>query len=303
MSSIAFRLAELQGLDRAKHAVERLVQDSPVHAVLFYGARGAGKRTLANLLAQAWLCTDEENPGCGECRSCGAFGRGTNADLLLIAPLLQGNLISVRQMVRRDDEILPLELFARSAPLMGRHKVAIIQDAERMTGEASNAILKMLEEPPPYLRLIITSSEIRRIRPTILSRCLSLACELGPAPEGENPQIWALAGGAPGRVLSMKNQAEVYLAIDRFAASLGSRKKAEALVASDEFRGLADALEITGGARAANTEAVATLATALRLRYPERPEWAQLASEAHRRIVMNAGAGYVFDSFFAQILA
>src|SRR5882724_10526764 len=129
MSFTASKLADLRGLEGAKKALGKLLATgSESHAVLFYGAPGAGKRSLAEILAQAWLCLDKGNPGCGDCRSCMAFGRGNHPDVLRIAPwgpMSMIKTIAIRDGIKpqKDEEhILPLEVFFRSGPLVGSRK-------------------------------------------------------------------------------------------------------------------------------------------------------------------------------------
>jgi hypothetical protein len=309
MSSTASKLATLQGLEGARLAVDKLLSTkTESHAVLFYGAQGAGKRTLASLLAQGWLCTNPDVPGCGECRNCLSLERGNHPDVLRIQPIGPSSLIKIGHFLFRpnppkeEENILALEIFFRSAPLVSTRKVVIVEDAHRMNADASNAFLKTLEEPPSYGRIILTTSSVGRLPATILSRCLSVACELPREQSGDDADIWRLASGAPGRASRIAAQADAYLAIDRFARSLAGRPMSEAPLAADQFRAIAEGIETPGGARAVNAEAVATLASAIRHHHPDRPNWAHAAAEAHRRILGNGSAGYVLDALFCSIL-
>lgn len=313
MSSTASKVDSLQGLEGAKRAFSRLIEGrSQTHAVLFYGAPGAGKRTLAGALAQAWLCEKwdraGEAAGCGECKSCQSFERGAHPDVLTIRPWGPSSLIKIAAFqvtpkpAKDEEEIFPLELFFRSAPIVSQRKVVIVLDAERMNAPAANAFLKKLEEPPSYGRIVLTTASARALPPTILSRCMAIACELPTAPVGD-AELFRLAGGSPGRMAQMATRREAYLGIDSLASKLAERTPNDAPKVADEFRTLVEGLEIPGNARTGNTEAVATLAAALQIHHPDRPEWAMQAGEAHRRIVGNGSAAYVFDSLFAAILA
>ncbi len=310
MSSAASKLATLRGLDGAKRMMERFLADeSKAHAVLFYGAVGAGKNTLAEALTQAWLCLNTEgNLGCGECKACISFARGNNPDVLTIRPHGPSLFIKVIHFFPRpnppkdEESINPLSVFFRSGPLVSRHKVAILEDAHRMHTGASNAFLKMLEEPPAFGKLILTTPSVGRLAATILSRCLAVACELPVTSEGGNPDLWRIAGHAPGRMAEISANSETFLGIDALARDLDRYTLAQAPLLADQFRTIVDGLEKGRGVRAANTEGLDTLATSVAFHHPGRPDWAQHVVETHRRIVGNASPAYAFDAMFAAIL-
>lgn len=282
------------------------------HAVLLYGARGSGKGTLANLLAQAWLCREPTEDGAdGACRACMAFERGNSPDLLRIAPTGNSSIIKVNAITEgkpSEDNPTPLLDFFRTPPLLSRHKVVVIREAHRMNGDASNALLKTLEEPHPHARLVLTTTSVGAVLPTILSRCLGVACELPREeevrrmfPEATEDDL-RLAEGAPGRVQTILKRKERYRRIADFARGLAKRNPVEALVAAEEFRALCDGLDDESGARAANAEGLDLLASFLAREPGADPRWAQMAVEAHRRVVGNVSAPIVFDALFAAML-
>jgi len=136
------------------------------NAYLLKGPAGAPKEALALRFAQALLC-DSAEPGatgeaCGNCWSCRAVSNHGHPDLVEVAK--DGNTIKIKA----SHEMLK-EAFAR--PYHSARKVFIIKDAEDMTIEASNALLKVLEEPPPYVTFILTATNVRSIPDTIVSRC------------------------------------------------------------------------------------------------------------------------------------
>ena len=286
--------------------------DSPVHAVLLYGAEGSGKTELSRILAKAWLCTNPGEEGaCGECRTCAAFGRDRCADFQSLGPWGPSRLIKMHAV--RDlppeptDPFLGIAIlrFFNMPALMARTKVVILNEADRMNDKANNALLKTLEEPPPYGKLILTTTSVGQIPPTILSRCLALACELPLASElGDLTEAESLlSGGSPGIVKRIRSRPEVYDRLTQFAASLAGHELGAALALSDEFRdlcaeiGKADDLNT----RAANTEGLKLLATALS-KTGAPAAWIQATAEAHRRIQGNAGAGHVFDALFSAMV-
>jgi DNA polymerase-3 subunit delta' len=266
------------------------------------------------MLAQAWLCQSPSQDGAdGTCRACGAFARGMSADFLHIFPTGASSIIRVHAIVQGDakDAPVPLLEFFRTAPLMAKHKVAMIEQAHRMNSEAYNALLKTLEEPHEYVRLVLTTDSISSVPATILSRCLAVACEL-PGPEeisrlfpGATEADLILSEGAPGRVAHVLAHADRYRAIYEFAESLASRPAGGALLAAEQFRSICDGIEkaLDCGARTAQAEALETLAIALSRSPKVNPAWSQRVLEAHRRVVGNSGIGLVLDSLFTGILA
>lgn len=306
-SSTASKLARLSGLDGAKRLLMRLARgDAETHAILLYGPEGSGTEELADILAQAWLCLSPGPEGAdGTCRACGAFERGNVSDLLRIDPMGPSRIIRLGQITQKgkeDEAIVPLREFFLTLPLMARHKVAVIRDAHRMNNDSANALLKTLEEPLPHAKLVMTTDSIGSVLPTILSRCLAVACEL---PESDQlPPATAdelrLSEGAPGRLRTIQAAPDRYKAITDFGRRLKERRKGEAVRLADDFREIAERIPAEN-ARAANAEALALLAVWL-AREPEiNPMWPQLVIEAHRRIQGNGSPGLVFDALFAQL--
>lgn len=314
MNSIDSKLAELRGLEGAKAVVSRLgARTEGAHAVLFYGAVGAGKRSLGRILAQAWLCLDEANPACGECRPCQAFQRESAADFLLIQPggasslIRKHNVVPSKEPTGKEDPGIPISHFLRSSPIQGRRKVVMVVSVDRMNQDAANSLLKMLEEPPPFARFVLTTSEIGKVLPTVRSRCLTVACELPiDASAGSDP-LWRLAGSAPGRWEKIREREDVYSAIYELAQRAGHAPPHEALNLAEQLRDLGESLKPKGdaseegGMRAFHAEAVSTFARALEIAYPERPAWTQAAAEAHRRVLGNANAAYAYDMLFTEL--
>jgi DNA polymerase-3 subunit delta' len=142
---------------------------------LFLGPSGIGKRTFALKLAKALLCTNtaeaEVNP-CNQCDSCRQFDAGTHPDIDVVGLLPGKKFLSIDQFLgadeRRHKEGLCHNIGLR--PMMGRRRVAIIDDADHLNTESANCLLKTLEEPPPGAVLILIGTNRSRQLPTILSR-------------------------------------------------------------------------------------------------------------------------------------
>jgi len=141
------------------------------HAWLFVGPRGVGKWTTAKVMAAMLNCEEE---GCGRCVSCGKVLREIHPDVFLIEP--EGNFITIDQ-VRRLQQTISLKNYE------GKTKVYIIDEADRFTAEAANALLKSLEEPPPGVVFILVTANLEAMLPTIVSRCLQVQFKPIPAQE------------------------------------------------------------------------------------------------------------------------
>ena len=149
------------------------------HALLFAGPPGVGKNLTARLLATALLCersAEGQLEACGECRGCRLMAAGNHPDFLSVAcPEGKSELpieLLVGSLDNRGREGLCHDLSLR--PMLGRRRVAVIDDADRMSTESANAILKTLEEPPPYALIILIAADLGRILPTIRSRCQTI---------------------------------------------------------------------------------------------------------------------------------
>jgi DNA polymerase-3 subunit delta' len=148
--------------------------------LLFAGPRGVGKQRTAVALAQALNCptpllrgtSDLELDACGECASCRRIARGVHPDIVVLAPGDTGNIWI--------DDVRDVLTSAGYRPFEGRRRVAIIDDADAMTPQAQNALLKMLEEPPSASIFVLVSSMPDALLPTVLSRCPRL--RFGPLP-------------------------------------------------------------------------------------------------------------------------
>jgi DNA polymerase-3 subunit gamma/tau len=134
------------------------------HAYLFSGPRGTGKTTTARLLAKAVNCRDEnpDNRPCNVCPACIAVNEGRYLDLIEIDAATHTGVDDVRDL--RDKIAF--------APGEGQYKVYIIDEVHRFTGNAFDALLKTLEEPPSHAIFVLATTEIDKVPPTIKSRCL-----------------------------------------------------------------------------------------------------------------------------------
>jgi len=144
-----------------RHLARALDEDRLGHALLITGPARIGKATLARALAMAVNCTGDARP-CGRCRACVRISTDTHADVRFVAP--DGERLKI-------DQIRDLQRALVLAPMEARKRVAILDDFDRATLEAMNALLKTLEEPPSHALLILIAPEAELLLPTIVSRC------------------------------------------------------------------------------------------------------------------------------------
>ena len=135
------------------------------HSYLFCGPRGCGKTTTARIIAKAANCLDlQDGDPCNACAVCQAISDGRFMDIIELDAASN----------RGIDEIRDIRDKVNFAPVQGRRKVYIIDEAHMLTDAASNAFLKTLEEPPAHVIFVLCTTEAHRILPTIISRCQRL---------------------------------------------------------------------------------------------------------------------------------
>jgi DNA polymerase-3 subunit gamma/tau len=149
-----------------EHVVRGLVgavrEDRLSHAFLFCGPRGTGKTSTARILAKMVNCERGPTPEpCGVCEQCVSIRDGTHLDVVEIDAASHGGVDDARDLRER----------APTAPAMGREKVYIIDEAQRLSREAFDALLKVFEEPPPGVRFVLATTEPHKMPQTIVGRC------------------------------------------------------------------------------------------------------------------------------------
>lgn len=157
----------LTGHEWAVDLLKRHVADaSPRHAYLFAGPPGVGRRTLALRFAQALNCQTPIEAGipCGVCRDCKQIEAMQHPDLTIVQAETESGTLKVDQ-VRESRRLLTLK------PYQGNYRVALFLRFQEANDNAANALLKTLEEAPPYAVLILTADTPEQLLPTIVSRC------------------------------------------------------------------------------------------------------------------------------------
>lgn len=200
-------MREVVGNRQAQAMLERAVLTEQVsHAYLLTGPERIGKTTLALAFARLLQCTGRDTrapDSCGTCPSCRKIEHANHPDVTLVEPPEGKHWLSIELI--RD-----LQRAASLAPYEGRWRIFVVPRAERMRAEAVNALLKTLEEPPPNVVLVLTSSEPELLLPTVISRCqvvplhplspAEIAAALGERWNVEQTEAAALAGLAAGRL-------------------------------------------------------------------------------------------------------
>ena len=153
---------DLVGQQHVTETLANAIRNNRVaHAYIFSGARGVGKTTAARILAKAMNCVKGPTPEpCGECDSCTEIAAGTSLDVIEIDAASN----------RGIDQIRELREMVRYAPAASRSKVVILDEAHMLTGEASNALLKTLEEPPDRVIFVMATTQPEDLADTIRSR-------------------------------------------------------------------------------------------------------------------------------------
>lgn len=152
--------------------VNQIKQGRIGHAYLFTGTRGTGKTTTAKIFARAVNCMRPVNGSpCGECAACKAFGDVSNLDIIEIDAASNNSVENIRDL--REAVKYP--------PTVCKYKVFIIDEVHMLSASAFNALLKTLEEPPPHVIFILATTEVQKLPPTVLSRCIRFDFRLIPA--------------------------------------------------------------------------------------------------------------------------
>ena len=152
------------GQERTKELLRRAVQQGRlVHSYLFSGPDGVGKTLLALDLAKSLFCRDAGERPCGKCRDCRMMEHESHPDLILVQALEERRLIKIEQA--RE-----LGRFLTIMPVQSERRVAIIREADNLTPEAANSLLKTLEEPASFALLVLTTSRLQSLLPTVRSR-------------------------------------------------------------------------------------------------------------------------------------
>jgi DNA polymerase-3 subunit delta' len=252
-------LASIFGQDSAVRALQHALEaDSLAGTYLLTGVRGVGKGALARAFAQAACCLNPASgpaDSCGECASCRRADSGSQPEIVTIAPA--GEWLLIGQFWDREGKpgTGALSRSLNYAPVIGRRRAFIVERAETLTESAANSLLKVLEEPPPYVLFILLASHTARVLPTIVSR--SQVLRVQPAPvdalarylsesHGVDPDraalLAAVAEGRVGQAVTLARSPAVSTEIEQvldFAESIPGAPPVRALRIAEQMRKLA----------------------------------------------------------------
>ncbi|HZO37023.1 MAG TPA: DNA polymerase III subunit gamma/tau [Solirubrobacteraceae bacterium] len=160
---------DVVGQDHVVRTLRNAVEQGKVHhAYLFVGSRGTGKTSMAKILAACLNCRGADGTGsgptvtpCGVCESCRSIAAATSLDVIEMDAASNNSVDDIRDLRER----------VAYAPVSGRHKVYILDEAHMLSSQAWNAFLKTLEEPPPNTIFVLATTEASKVLPTVVDRC------------------------------------------------------------------------------------------------------------------------------------
>ena len=193
---------EVKGQDAIVTTLKNQIRSDRIgHAYLFCGTRGTGKTSIAKLFAKSVNCEHPvDGSPCGECASCKAIAEGRSMNVIEIDAASNNGVDNIREIVNE----------VAYSPTEGKYRVYIIDEVHMLSAGAFNALLKTLEEPPPYVIFILATTEANKIPVTILSRCQRYDFKRLTVEQIEERMKEALA--AAGEALPIEEKALKYLA-------------------------------------------------------------------------------------------
>ena len=211
------------GNELAKETLKKAVNlNKTSHSYMFVGISGIGKRLIAEEFAKMILCL-ENDKYCNKCKSCIEFNSNNNPDYIFIEP--DNGSIKI-------DQIRIMQKKVAEKPIISNNKVCIINDADLMTTEAQNCLLKTLEEPPTYMTIILVGTNESNFLATIKSRCTIMYFEKihnedikEYLEKNYNEQdilqnVIDIADGSIGKAIDIKDKSEIYENIDKIIENI-----------------------------------------------------------------------------------
>ena len=204
---------------------KNVVNNNILQAYLFLGTDGIGKKLIAKAFAKKILCDNTNDETC-TCKSCTCFVSGNHPDFIMINEY--GENIKIEQIRKITEKVI-------EKPIISKRKVYIINDAEKMTKEAQNCLLKTLEEPPQFITIILISSNENAILNTIKSRCMKIKFKNIPDNEllkfasqvigydNVTENLLKSFGGSIGKAIKLKENSKKYVDIENLVKDLSKK--------------------------------------------------------------------------------
>ena len=236
------------------HLREEMLSSRVVHAYLLTGPAGTGKRALADICARALCCQNQGERPCDVCPSCRQFLSGNHPDFIRLKPEKSIGVDAVREVIERL-AVKPYEA--------DRH-VVVIEQADKMTAQAQNALLKTLETPPGRDVFFLITTQMTALLPTIVSRCrvvrfhyleteeAEAALKARGLPEERARLLARLSQGSVGRALEMDASEEWWQLRDKALAALDALHESQDVAVAalplsekkEQANGILDILEL-----------------------------------------------------------
>ena len=208
---------DIVGNSGVKKILHRILRQKKLpNSLLFAGHEGIGKKETALVVAKALNCLKKSSDSCEECAHCRAINNGNFPDVMVISPAK--DFLKIDQMRFLKDT-------AHLKPMAGHKRVFIVVEAEKMNDEASNSLLKILEEPPLFSHIILVTPNPYRLIPTIKSRCQVF--QFSPIPKEEIQKALVDKGIQPekAQILSLQVDGNLKLALSLDWEDVQSQRK------------------------------------------------------------------------------
>ena len=242
------------GNEEIKNNLQKSINHQNIsHSYLFIGREGIGKKKIAKEFAKSILCLGEEKDQ-NQCKSCLEFDTDNHPDFTIIQP--EGNSLKI-------DQIREWQTKVAERPIISKKKVYLIDDSDKMTTEAQNALLKTLEEPPEFVIILLIGSNESAFLTTIRSRCMILHFQPIPEEEIRNylrvqehreniSDTWLkTCQGSIGKAIELNGKIELYQKAEQLIQSIKQEnvltlwQKAQFLMENkDQIEGLLDYMNV-----------------------------------------------------------
>lgn len=246
--------SDIIGNEQIIKSIRRVLKNKMIsHAYIIAGEEGGGKKMLANAFAKTLLCETDGDEPCDQCISCRTFDGGNNPDIIYVHPVKTKGISvdDIREQVTSTVNIKPYN---------HRYKIYIMPNADTMTQQAQNALLKTLEEPPEYAVFFLLAENIYAFLPTIMSRCVLFNIKPVPAFKIKNyllerkladeqaDMVAEYAQGSIGKAIRFAESEEFSAMRQKVTETLSGIKNAPYYVLTEAAKELAannDAADIT----------------------------------------------------------